>query len=40
VPPFDTDVFEQLPVNLRGTLLVARLVEALRYKSKGRGFDS
>jgi hypothetical protein len=24
----------------RGTLLVAQLVEALRYKSEGRGFDS
>jgi hypothetical protein len=24
----------------RGTLLVAQLVEALRYKPKGRGFDS
>jgi hypothetical protein len=23
-----------------GTLLVAQLVEALRYKSEGRGFDS
>ena len=25
---------------MRGTLLVAQLVEALRYKSEGRGFDS
>jgi len=25
---------------LRGTLLVAQLVEALRYKSEGREFDS
>jgi len=25
--------------NTRGTLLVAQLVEALRYKSEGRGFD-
>jgi len=24
----------------RGTLLVAQLLEALRYKSEGRGFDS
>ena len=24
----------------RGTLLVAQLFEALRYKSEGRGFDS
>jgi len=24
----------------RGTLLVAQLVEALRYKPEGRGFDS
>jgi len=27
-------------LNIRGTLLVAQLVEALRYKSEGRGFDS
>ena len=27
-------------VILRGTLLVAQLVEALRYKREGRGFDS
>jgi hypothetical protein len=26
--------------NIWGTLLVAQLVEALRYKSEGRGFDS
>jgi len=26
--------------NKWGTLLVAHLVEALRYKSEGRGFDS
>jgi hypothetical protein len=27
-------------LNHRGTLLVAQLVETLRYKSEGRGFDS
>jgi hypothetical protein len=27
-------------VHVGGTLLVAQLVEALRYKSEGRGFDS
>jgi len=27
-------------VSYRGTLLVAQLVETLRYKSEGRGFDS
>ena len=26
-------------MNVRGTLLVAQLVEALRYKPEGRGFD-
>jgi hypothetical protein len=26
--------------NQRGTLLVAQLVDALRYKPEGRGFDS
>jgi hypothetical protein len=26
--------------NFRGTLLVAQLVVALRYKQEGRGFDS
>jgi hypothetical protein len=32
-----------VPINCRnygGTLLVAQLVEALRYKPEGRGFDS
>jgi hypothetical protein len=28
------------PCMLGGTLLVAQLVEALRYKPEGRGFDS
>jgi len=28
------------PLRYGGTLLVAQLVEALRYKSEGRGFDS
>ena len=27
-------------INIRGTLLVAQLIEALRYKSESRGFDS
>jgi hypothetical protein len=26
--------------HIRGTLLVAQLLEALRYRSEGRGFDS
>jgi len=29
-----------LLLHILGTLLVAQLVEALRYKSEGRGFDS
>jgi hypothetical protein len=29
-----------VPTNVWGTLLVAQLVEALRYKPEGRGFDS
>jgi len=32
--------FLPLPLTQRGTLLVAHLVEALRYKPEGRGFDS
>jgi hypothetical protein len=32
--------FIKVVVTLRGTLLVAQLVEALRYKPKDRGFDS
>ena len=34
------DRFHLLDVRMWGTLLVAQLVEALRYKSEGRGFDS
>jgi hypothetical protein len=30
----------KLHVGFGGTLLVAQLVEALRYKPEGRGFDS
>jgi hypothetical protein len=29
-----------IPTEMGGTLLVAQLVEALRYKPAGRGFDS
>jgi len=32
--------FKIVPRNRGGTLLVAQLVEALRYKPQGRGFDS
>jgi hypothetical protein len=32
--------FTAYPVKFQGTLLVAQLVEALRYKPEGRGFDS
>jgi len=30
----------KLSISIRGTLLVAQLVEALRYNPEGRGFDS
>jgi hypothetical protein len=32
--------FRHVTLLMGGTLLVAQLVEALRYKSEGRGFDS
>jgi hypothetical protein len=35
-----TQYFATLSHKWRGTLLVAQLVEALRYKLEGRGFDS
>jgi len=34
------DVSEKRTINVGGTLLVAQLVEALRYKSEGCGSDS
>jgi hypothetical protein len=33
-------VFTESLKSYRGTLLVAQLVEAVRYKPEGRGFDS
>jgi len=35
-----TFYLDVVPFECWGTLLVAQLVEALRYKSEGRGFDS
>jgi uncharacterized integral membrane protein len=33
-------ILTAVPISLGGTLLVAQLVEALRYEPEGRGFDS
>ena len=43
IPRYQTTRFNYITrhtMHYRGTLLVAQLVEALRYKPEGRGFDS
>ena len=40
LPSISIHLFPIYPFKGGGTLLVVQLVEALRYKSEGRGFDS